>query len=285
MPPDPWASAPREGPLLPALAVVPSRPRSQEGGGLLPWAGSRSGAEPVQQDGRRGLSPRRSPVWFFRSLSPGQEGEDPMKCPSYLRGPLQRLPHWACLGGRAGCVHPSWFAQPHLPGEAWFQDGLTGRTQTSFSSRPALCTLAAAAQGGGEVGGACTRGFEALVQVGVFWGLVAYRDAPRSGGLPDLRTGGKRAYAEETGWEALDGGRIPHFSMKEGERERKWVTRAWSLAEVGAEQGLAWERRLAGWFRHRSVPVPSPRCPQAALWPALLPGSPRVLASGMFRDT
>ena len=80
-------------------------------------------------------------------------------------------------------------------------------------------------------------------------------------------------------------GKVPHFSTKEGEREIKWVTRPQSLAEVGAERGLAWRGSLGG-SRYRNVSVWSPpRRPQVTLWSALPLGSPRVLASGVFRYT
>ena len=141
----------------------------------------------------------------------------------------------------------SWFAQPHLPGGAWVQDGLTGRTPTSFSSRPALCPSGCRSpRSGGRWGVPALRGLRPRSRL-LYWSLVAHRTGLlASEDFPISRGVGRQLTLRRWVGGHSDVGRIPHFSTKEGEREKKWVTRAQSLAEVGAEQGLARRGSLGG---------------------------------------
>lgn len=107
----------------------------------------------------------------------------------------------------------------------------------------------------------------------LFWGLVAHRTGLlASEGFPTSGRVGRELTLRRRVGRHLDGGRIPHFSMKEGERERKWVTRAWSLAEVEAEQGLAWWRSLGGSGTEACLP----RAPQVSAGCSLASSAPRL---------
>lgn len=227
---------------------------SEMAGEVCPRGVSSLGSSGAPHQARRVRTPRSGPSWLS------------------LRASVVTL-CWACLGRRAGCVHPEPVC-PAPPARRGLVSGWANRQDTDllFIRACPVHLWLPQPKKGGRWGMPALRGLRPRSRL-LYWGLVAHRTGLlASEDFPISRGVGRQLTLRRWVGGHSEVGRIPHFSTKEGEREKKWVTRAQSLAEVGAEQGLARRGSLGG----SSTETCLSGAPQVSAGCSLVSSAPRL---------